>query len=448
MQLAEIIQNRNLFNRDAEMSVIGAFLIDNRTLRYTSQLSDNDFFGNDTRSLFRGAKLLASRNQPVDIITLEKAVVELGKGVMTDLIIECSQILPSAANTEAYIQIVRELSSRRCALDVAEQAVSALSGPDVDTAAVIAQAQQAFNSLVRDGVINTWTSAMDVSVGSYIHLDKVMAGKINPITSGTASLDKLIGGFFPGELTVIGARPGTGKSAFALNIAISAATSGKHVCFCSAEMSDLQLGQRVLSHASRVDGMKIRRGDVSAVELDTIAKSASDYASLPISFLFSVYTVEDLISMVRERIKSGEPTDMLVVDYLQFMGTKRRFESERLRVSYISAELKRMSKEYDIPVIALAQLRRTDKLPSMQDLKESGGIEQDADGIILMHMPKSEEDDAVREKDVSLFRAIESQGNKYVVFIVEKQRQGATGVIAAVFDPRTMRYHMIIRGEN
>lgn len=377
---------RSFYHEEAERGIIGSLMLDNRTLPTVMELSDNDFADPFARNAFKAIRSLMMRKEDVNLLTVSEQMDKDGTSSSDTVgaLADCSQSVISTAMTSQYVQVVKDRSMRRMLRGICEQSLTAINDPISDTAVVVDQARQALRDIVQTK--HGWVGTGDMLLDTYLYLERVAKGEIKPIASNVGSLDKLIGGFFGGEMTILGARPAVGKSAFALNAAISAAQAGKNVCFCSIEMSELQFGQRLMSKGSLVNGMRMRKGELSTEDWCKLAETMTLYADLPISYLFTVNTIEDLSAEVQKRADEGK-LDMLIVDYLQLMRTKQRFEAERLKVAHISAALKQMSKDYDIPVIALAQLRRPEGLgnyaPGMRDLKESGNIEQDADNIIL-----------------------------------------------------------------
>ena len=234
-----------------------------------------------------------------------------------------------------------------------------------------------------------------------------------------------------------------------MNVALAAAEKGFKVGICSREMTDIQFGQRILSYETYMDGMKIRKADITDEDWVTLAEGVGEAARLPVDFLFTVRTVEDLRAEVQRKANRGE-IDILIVDYLQLMSTAQKFKEDRLRVGYISKALKDIAVDFNIPVIALAQVKRyaggaRAKMPTLEDLKDSGSIEQDADGVIFLHNPYDEEDDYVDPRDKPYFKNFVEKGFTYLCLGIAKQRQGTTGKVCVLFDKRTMHYYAIDR---
>lgn len=442
--------NTGFASADAEASVIACFFISANTLKYVDELTVDDFTQDHHRKIFLAIRHLKEAKKPVDLVTVDDVLAERHKAeepMLMQTCIECTRILPTSANVKAYVDIVRQLSYRRRALSAIGEIYRDLQDGENETAAIVEKARQS----LRDMSMTThkWTSMSEMMLETYGFLEKRVKGELKMISSGLPNVDSAIGGFFAGELTIIGARPSVGKSAFGANIALCAAMQGFKVGICSREMTSVQYGQRVISYASDVDGMKLRKAELEEKDWESIVDILGPCADLPISFLFTVRTVEELRAEVQAKVDRGE-IDLLVVDYLQLMRTTQRFKEDHLRVAYISKTLKDMTTDLGIPIIALAQVKRfagggRSRMPTLEDLKDSGALEQDADGVIFIHRPDDEEDPYVDPRDREYFGRYKAMGYQYIAFGIAKQRQGATGKACALFNPAHMRYIAIDR---
>lgn len=360
---------------------------------------------------------------------------------------DCIRSDGRAALADNYADVIHSLAKRRKVLEAIRKAEAELeSNPLAETTDVVDSLRDSFISLT--DAQSDWTPIKDVMTATTDQLIRQRKDK-NPsisIATGCESVDRIIGGFYKGEMTVIGARPAVGKSAFALQIAYNAGLNHKRVGIISREMSDTQLGMRLLSKASGINGMTLRKGEWDEAEWEDAKDAAGILSELDINFLFSVRNVEDLRRQVQARSEIA-PLDILIVDYLQLMGTSKVTQSEHLRVGEISRILKEITVDYNIPVIALAQVNRdTDgALPSLKNLKDSGSIEQDADSVIFLHRPLSAADSSVHPQDKGSFENWQRNGLDYIVVNVAKQRQGETGMTALLFDKAHMRYLNIDR---
>ena len=434
----------------AEQALIGSIVLSyDKCAHIVSELTDEDFFFEAHRAVFKAVKLAKSEGLTVDLVTIDQEIQKIDPingGAITDRLIECMNKAETWA-VESHCRIVKELSARRRALELVGQIQQELRNPATGINEIIDRLVSSSGNLMVGG--HKWVSMEDVLINTFDYIDQRARGEIASITSGIGNLDHVIGGFFGGELTVVGARPAVGKSVFGMNIALAAAKQGYKVGIVSREMTDIQYGQRILSYAGSVDGSKIRRAKLEEGDWERLADGMSIAARLPVSFLFTVRTVEDLRAEVQHKHNRGE-IDMLVVDYLQLMEAAQRYKEDRLRVGYISKALKNIATDFNIPVIALAQVKRfaggaRAKMPTLEDLKDSGSIEQDADNVIFLHNPFDAEDEFVDPRDKEYFQGYVKQGYTYLCLGVAKQRQGITGVCCVLFSKKLMRYYTIDR---
>lgn len=433
-----------------EEALIGRMLQDMQVAQDVSmELTADDFYFGDYARIFRGIQSVLAKKAKVDLITVDSAVTELYPlqgATLSQAMVECyhAAMKYRARAVDDYVKIIRELSTRRRSIANYEQLLVKLKDPSQNVGELLEQAR-ADSARVTDGR-HQWTTMQDVLLSTYMYLEKRQRGEIKSITSGIKSVDALIGGFFGGELTVIGARPSVGKSAFGANIALAAASEGYKVAVVSREMTDIQFGARLISHESWVNGMKLRKGEIESDDWEKLAESLNRLADLPIDFMFAIRTIEELVSEITRKVERKE-CDILIVDYLQLVETQRRFEKDYQRVGYISAELKHLATDCNIPVVALAQVNReTDgQMPSLRSLRDSGNIEQDADGVIFLHRPKNANDDSVDARDKDALKTWTDQGYSYLCVGIAKQRQGMTGRTCLLFDPALMRYVEIDR---
>lgn len=439
------------YSEEAERSILGniVFKYDNYGY-FLSELAEDDFYTQEHKTILRAIKRTKAEGLEIDLVTvggmLDK-IDPVNAGAISSELIACAQSYSQAYHAESYMKIVKELSVRRNAIRLVDEIQMQLKDP----AQAINGIMDKLRTRAGDMLIgkHTWVSMQDVMIATYEYLERRTKGDIVSITTGIPNVDSVIGGFFGGELTIIGARPAVGKSVFGMNVAMAAARQGFHVAICSREMTDIQYGQRIISYEGMIDGMKLRKAAISAEDWGTIAEAAMLAARKPIDFLFTVRTVEDLRAEVQRKIARGK-LDMLVVDYLQLMSADQRFKEDRLRVGYISRALKEIAVDYNIPVIALAQVKRyaggaRAKMPTLEDLKDSGSLEQDADGVIFLHNPYDADDEYVDPRDKPYFNGYAEMGYTYLCLGIAKQRQGSTGKVCVLFDKKTMRYIAIDR---
>lgn len=416
------------------------------------KLTQGDFSNRQLGKLFGAIKSLVDGNHQVNMMATDNEMTRLygENGWKHDLIVrvcrDSEQTLPSWQNIDELVRLVRDLSTRRQAIAKLEALVGSLKDPTKDINGVIAQV-----GAMADDIKTGDTKLMsigEVLINTMTYIERRTKGEIKVITSGLNCLDKIIGGFFQGEMTIVAARPSVGKSAFGVNVALQAAYKGHKVVVVSAEMQDIGLGQRLLSHGAWVDGMSLRRADVDDGAWEKLNEALVNMGNLPIDFMFDCLMVEDIVNEAIRLARRGE-IDILIVDYLQYLETRATFREERLKIAYISHSLKKLAKEAHIPVIVLAQVTREGEgvMPTMKMLMESGKIEQDADGIIFLHRPKSVDDPTVNPDHKGGWNNWQDNGSMYLSIGVAKQRNGSIGKTNVLFDAGLMRYIEIIKDE-
>lgn len=440
---------KNFASQEAEESVLYSLMTKGGDVSsILSQISEGDFYYPEYGKVFRAVQAAAAKGLQVDLVTVDATISELfpaENAAISNAMLSCIHSGFTYRNVDSYIRIVKELSARRQSIRSVEEIINQLRDPSQDLTVILEKLRTESRSIEMGS--HKIETMVDVMMATYDYLEKRAKGEEKSITTGLSNVDALIGGFFGGELTVIGARPSVGKSAFGANIALQAAKKGFKVAVVSREMTDVQFGQRMISHETLIDGMKLRRADLDDEDWCSIAEALSPLANLPIQFMFTVRTVEDLRRECQRMVEKGE-LDMLIVDYLQLMHTAKNIKEEHLRVGYISKALKDMATDFNIPIIALAQVNRdTDgQMPTLKSLKASGDIEQDADGVIFLHRPSNAQDPYVDPRDREYFNLYEQRELTYICIGVAKQRQGAVGKACVLFDSQHMRYYPIERG--
>lgn len=414
-----------------------------------SELTEEDFTNEAYRIALKAVKRAKAEGLTVDLISLDAVVRKLCPERFEDVMQRIMGCLGDAAPwaVESHGRILKELTARRQAINLIGAIGEELKDPSNDVNGIVDELRTRSSEILVGG--HTWETMSDVMMKTYEHIEKRVKGEIKSITSGISNLDTVIGGFFGGELTVIGARPAVGKSIFGMNVALAAAKQGYKVGIISREMTDIQYGQRIMAYASGVDGSKIRKAEIEYEDWGAMATALGKTAALQIEFLFTVRTVDELRAEVQRKYNRGE-IDLLIVDYLQLMDAAQKFDADRLRVGYISKALKDIATDFKIPVVALAQVKRyaggaRAKMPTLEDLKDSGSIEQDADNVIFLHNPYDEEDDFVDPRDKEYFKGYIQQGYTYQCLGIAKQRQGVTGVCCVLLNKNRMRYYCIDR---
>lgn len=370
---------------DAETAVVGSILIDSRAFDAVSDLLTPEAFQTELcRAVFRAAQELTAQGLPVDPVVIGKRIRETGGEISNQTLAELMEVTPSAANVEYYAGLVLDGAKRRKLRDLAEKILEDGTAP---TDELLSQTAGEISSLVESAVGSRCITSNDMLHRFYDDLASREAGKKNVLPSGFPNLDKVLGGgFLRGGLYIIAARPGMGKTTVALNLADNF-TGG--VLFVSLEMSPEQLTAKRLARETGIPSNRLLMGNgLTDDEYVKICSASSDLSGSGLTVNRRVgATVPEIAVMAR----SVQNLSAVVVDYIglvQHKGAGSRYEA----MTEISGALKRLAISLNVPVIALAQLNRaaetrTDKRPSLADLRDSGAIEQDADGVLLLYRP-------------------------------------------------------------
>lgn len=384
-------------NLDAEASLLGAMLLSREAVGVALErgVRSEEFYKPSHQHIYDAIRALNTAGEPVDPVTvadeLRRAGILDGVGGL-DLLLSLQNATPAITSAERYAKIVRETARLRrligAAADIAEIAYS--EPDDVDKAVDdaesrifdISESETGDNSQRVDLLINETMERLEDRFNN----KDVLTG----VPTGFTDLDKVLLGFQPGTLNIVGARPAMGKSAFALGIAVHVAqNTNLPVLFFSLEMGKAELAQRILASEARVDSMVLRTGRPTPNDWTKIGHAVGRL-DIPLIIDDSAGTSVGQIRAKARRTFSREGgLGLIVIDYLQLMGGDGRPENRQLEVSEISRKLKLLAREFNVPVLALSQLSRglesrTDKHPTLSDLRESGALEQDADVVMFL----------------------------------------------------------------
>ncbi|MDQ4005869.1 MAG: replicative DNA helicase [Actinomycetota bacterium] len=390
-------------NEEAEQAVLGAMMLssDAHAVVADSGLRAEDFYLSAHQEIFLALQDLYAGGQPVDVITAKDALQRRGslERIGGPLYLQhLVEIVDSPSSAGHWARIIYDKALlRRLILAAGSIVEEAYEHPE-DTAAFADQAEGRVYSVARhqsaDEIVSIRQLVDDgVEDIERIHNREGMSG----IPTGFKDLDEQLQGLQKGNLVVVAARPGIGKSSLITNIARNAAEKNHPVALFSLEMSRTEIAMRLLCAEARVQWHKVRAGKMSSEEWGRITDAAGELERFPLYVVDSGnVTIIDIRAKAR-RLKSQHKLEMIIVDYLQLMSSHQRVDNRQQEVAEISRSLKLLAKELDIPVIAVSQLnrdpeRRTDKRPQLADLRESGAIEQDSDVVMFIHRdPLSDE---------------------------------------------------------
>ncbi|MCR4376101.1 MAG: replicative DNA helicase [Acidobacteria bacterium] len=436
-------------NLEAEKSVLGAILINNQAFNQAAEVIDSDdFFRDAHRRIFEKMVVLTDRNEPVDFVTLKDELTRSGEldevggpayvSALTDGV-------PRSANVEFYARIVKEKSTLRRLIQSANEVLVRAYDAEEDADTLLDEAERSIFSIAEGRMRSGFIKLSDLVANGYEMLETLQnsRGLVTGVPSGFVELDEMTSGFQKSDLVIIAARPAMGKTSFVLNIALNAAMeAGKTVGIFSLEMSKEQLFMRMLTSEARVDAHRFRGGFLGEQDYD---KLTAAFARLHDAKVFVDDTASAGILEMRaksRRLKLEHGLDMLIVDYLQLMQGRGKFDNRQQELASISRSLKILAKELEIPILALSQLSRAtetraDHRPQLSDLRESGALEQDADIVMFIYREEMYKtgDDQPRP---------EVEGVAEI--IVGKQRNGPVGSINLAFLKQYTRFENLQHG--
>lgn len=422
----------------AEKSVIGAILQDASCLRLLDDLRVEDFSCPEFAEIWRAAGSLRARHMGVDMQTVYSELGEMTAVISPGFMLDAIRYTPTTANVDAYAEIVKERSRRRDVRAVCESVLEALASEGADKA--VDMGMDRLRGMV--GGKSSTITAGKVAAQTFDLLEAISRGDIRSIPTPLHDLNSMLsGGLRNGEMTVLAAYTGQGKSALAQDIARYAAKKGFRVLLISGEMTAEQYGLRAFSSITGIDTATLLQAKkLKTPQWEAIAEAVSEMDKLPIEFSFMADTVED----VRREARRMKALDLLVVDYLQLLETERSYPNDNSRVSHISRLLKQIARTLQIPVLALSQFSRPpkgmEKRPTIRDLRDSGSIEQDADNIWLMWQPTSGDDPDIPPYYSGWYEAAQDMGDRFLLLDVAKQRMGRLGVLGIGFSPKRMQF--------
>ena len=435
-------------NLDAEKSLLGAMMLSaDAAGTGLGMVTPDDFYRQAHARVYQAVEHLFSRGEPIDVVTVAarlEATSELeqvgGKSYLLDIV----NTVPLAGNVGQYATIVKRASMLRRLIHAATHiAALGYEAPD-DVDEVVEEAEKLIFEVTNERVSTAFRPIDDLLTEGWHKLEELYQRQehLTGVTSGYPSLDKVLAGLHRGDLIILAARPSVGKTALALNMAVNAARAGTTVGMFSLEMSSEQLVMRVLASESRVDSQRLRTGRLSDGDWKPLmdAMGRLDQCDLHVDDTPGMSVLE--LRAKARRLLRGKPNGLIIVDYLQLMQPQRaRSENRQVEIAEISRGLKILTKELDVPVVALSQLsraveQRADKRPILSDLRESGSIEQDSDVVMFIH--RDAYGRAGEGEDLPGDSKMPPKGVAEI--IIAKHRNGPTDTVRLVFHETFMRF--------
>ncbi|MBD8923967.1 replicative DNA helicase [bacterium] len=426
---------RTIQNLEAEMSVLGvAFLNNLEVNKIVEEVSEDMFSDERNKYLFNAIKSLHENKNPIDVTTVkneldkDKKLNVVGLNYITEVI----DSVVTSTNLDYYIKIVKDFAIRRHLVDTANDIVNN-SFEEEDVNQLLDSAEKNILNVVRARSVGDFVPISEILKRAQAKLEELAKNKrtITGIETGFPDFDKITTGLQGGEMIILAARPGMGKTALALNMANYAAMhTKKAVAIFNLEMSADMLINRMISSTGQIDAYKLQTGNMQEKDWKRYNEALSQLANTNIYIEDNAgVTAQEIRAKCRRLASSENGLGLVVIDYLQLVSSgSRRIESRQVEVSEISRSLKTMALELDVPVIALSQLsrsaeKRESNQPMLADLRESGSLEQDADMVLFINRKDYYE----KAKDF----------NQKIVpaeLIIAKHRKGGLGTVNLLFE--------------
>lgn len=433
------MEKRLPFSLEAEQGVLGSILIDAEAINQVADfLKPEDFYRDSHKTIYAEMVRLYEQHRPADSITLAYELedkLEEGTSYLWELVND----VPTSGNVEYYARIVAHDAVCRRLIHAAGL-IAAFGYERKENAVQLAE--QVLFSVEKRSTASGFDSLQSIMLEYMNDLDRVheKRGTIIGVPTGFTDIDKMLGGLQKTDLVILAARPSMGKSAMAMAMAHNAAKKDKKVAVFSLEMGKKQLAARLLAMDSKVDLQSLRNGWIDNDEWDSITASNGRLSELPIWINDTAGNpITSMRSQLRRLFTDSKP-DLIIVDYLQLIDTpddKKRRDNRVNEIGDITRGLKGIAKEFDVPVLALAQLSRAVearqiKIPQLSDLRESGSIENDADVVMFLYRQDYYEE---KEGKETMTRPNEAD------VIVAKHRNGPTGVVTLYFQSDQTSFH-------
>ena len=418
-------------NLEAERSVLGAILVHNDAFNLAAQVIDSvDFYRDAHRRIFDRMVALNERHDAIDFVTLKE---ELARSGQLDEVGGPSYIasladgVPRATNVEYYARIVKEKSTLRNLIYAANKILSNAYEAEQESDLILDEAESSIFAVADDRLKAGFVPMRDLVKESFPKIEQLFEQKrlVTGVPTGFADLDEMTRGLQGGDLIIVAARPSMGKTSLVLNIAQHVATD--HVVgFFSLEMSKESLFLRLLTSVAQVDSHRMMSGAIRGEDYGRISHALETLSAMKLHIDDSANVGVLEMRAKSRRLQSEHGLHILIVDYIQLMSARGRFENRTLELASISRSLKGLAKELNIPIVVLSQLSRApesraDHRPQLSDLRESGALEQDADVVVMIYR------DDVYNRDPN------SPDAGTAELIVAKQRNGPTGVVKLAF---------------
>lgn len=434
--LASTISKLPPQNIEAEQSLLGALLIDKDAIvEIAEELRGDHFYKTEQHgSIYNAILELFEKREPVDLITVteklkQKSLLDRvgGSAYLAELV----NMVPTSAHIQSYCRIIKDHALRRGLITHSTKFIDQAYDQSIDVAEIIEGSEQSIFALSQAHIKRDFIQLKDALAESFDRLDEISksSGKLRGVATGFKDLDNKLAGFQDSNLIIFAARPGSGKTSFALNVAQHVAVNlNLPAGIFSLEMSQEELVDRLLVAQADIDAWKLKTGRLDEEDFDRLSHAMGQLAEAP---LFIDDTPGATLSEIRtkaRRLQVEHGLKLVVVDYLQLVQVKSYADNRVQQVSEVSQGLKNLARELKIPILAISQLNRSvesrgTKKPQLADLRESGAIEQDADVVMFIYKEDAE------------------NHPEQVKLDIQKHRNGPTGEIDLIFRGDRLKFY-------
>ena len=437
-------------NIDAEISVLGCGFLEKTALdKIMDEVTDEMFYSDENRIIYKAMKNLHTNNVPVDVATVCNELdknKDLAKVGGVEYITDIIDSVPSTANLNYYINIIFEKSILRNLINKTTKIQEECYNEQDSVVDIVENAERNILSVYNDKLGKDIRSIQDVLPEVQKNMEALAEAKTDftGIRTGYYDFDNMTRGLQKKQVIIVAGRPGCGKSAFALNVALNAAIKNKNsIAFFSLEMGVEEIAKRMFGCVGKIDGDVLKTGKLKNNDWKKWNEAMSELSDTKFFIDDSGgLTVSEIRRKCRKLKNSDSGLDLIVIDYLQLLSSSSKYAGQRVQeVSEISRDIKKLAMELDVPVIALAQLSRSveqrkdgDKTPKLSDLRESGSIEQDADIVLFLHSDE--------------YGKYDGNINRIIKLIIAKHRAGQTGAVDLIFKMNTGSFDNYINKED
>ena len=437
-------------NIDAEISVLGCGFLEKTALdKIMDEVNDEMFYSEKNKIIYKAMKNLHINNIPVDAATVCNELdknKDLAKVGGVEYITDIINSVPSTANLNYYIKIIFEKSILRNLIDKTTKIQEECYEEQDSIVDIVENAERNILSVYNDKLGKNIRSIQDILPEVQKNMEALAESKTDftGIRTGYYDFDNMTRGLQKKQVIIVAGRPGCGKSAFALNVALNAAIKNKNsIAFFSLEMGVEEIAKRMFGCVGKIDGDVLKTGKLKNNDWKKWNEAMSELSDTKFFIDDSGgLTVSEIRRKCRKLKNSDSGLDLIVIDYLQLLSSSSKYAGQRVQeVSEISRDIKKLAMELDVPVIALAQLSRSveqrkdgDKTPKLSDLRESGSIEQDADIVLFLHSDE--------------YGKYDGNINRKIKLIVAKHRAGQTGAVDLIFKMNTGSFDNYINKED